>query len=172
MNSSLPEGAAVAAVSGLGLATDKSHSDHPERETVTHRAEPETADEEVGGSSEEEEAPHSHDELSTAPTTPAGTHAHQAAPIHVTEGHEADHSAAEVLPVYKGTGTHEAALADLKEKPDFPAANSNQAVRSCPLDSGPTTLPFFFLRRSDFLSSTTCFQQSTSHAEQTTSWAL
>ncbi|KAH9812153.1 hypothetical protein DFH28DRAFT_1130417 [Melampsora americana] len=129
VKSSLPEGAAVAAVSGVGLVTDKSNAEH-EPATVTHREAEDTADEEVGGSSEEEETPLSPDELSTAPTTPAGVHTVNPHSDHTHGEHETEHSNAEVLPVYKGTGTHEAALADLKEKPDLPGANHNVASTS------------------------------------------
>ncbi|MBW0507408.1 hypothetical protein O181_047123 [Austropuccinia psidii MF-1] len=76
-------------------------------ETVT-RKDGEITEDELGGSSDEEESAHSPDELSTAPTTPPFTHRAYAEPT------------AEVLPVYKGGDYPEAALADLKEKPEMP----------------------------------------------------
>lgn len=101
--------------------------DHHERETVTHKESTEpAAEEEAGGSSEEEEGPLSPDEISTAPTTPAGEHLHHVAG-RVVEG---EHTHADVLPVYKGTGTHENALADLKEKPELPGAAHEVASTS------------------------------------------
>ncbi|WAQ89152.1 hypothetical protein PtA15_10A576 [Puccinia triticina] len=109
VRSSLAPGTAVSAVSDIGL--DKSSPQTEAPATVTRRV-AESSDGESGGSSEEEDTAHSvHDELSTAPTTPSGLH-HDHPPL-------SPGAASDGLPVYKGGDHTEAALANLKEKPEI-----------------------------------------------------
>lgn len=108
VRSSLPPGEAVSAVSELGY--DKASHQPEMRPTVTRHAAA-SSDGESGGSSDEEETAHSHGELSTAPTTPSGLHHDHPlmSPNPPSEG----------LPVYKGGDHPEAAIANLKEKPEI-----------------------------------------------------
>jgi len=110
VRSSLPAGAAVSAVTEVGL--DHTSDQHESPPTVTRRV-AESSDEESGGSSDEEETAHSHGQLSTAPTTPAALH-HDHHPLISPDG------GSEGLPVYKGGDHPEAAIANLKEKPVLP----------------------------------------------------
>lgn len=110
VRSSLPAGAAVSAVTEVGLDHTSDQLESPP--TVTRRV-VESSDEESGGSSDEEETAHSHGQLSTAPTTPAALH-HDHHPLMSPDG------GSEGLPVYKGGDHPEAAIASLKEKPVLP----------------------------------------------------
>ncbi|KAA1063880.1 hypothetical protein PGT21_027273 [Puccinia graminis f. sp. tritici] len=109
VRSSMPPGAAVSAVSDIGLDKTSPQSEAPP--TVTRRVAESSSDGESGGSSEEEDAAHSHDELSTAPTTPSG--------LHHDHPHMSPDAVSEGLPVYKGGDHTEAAMANLKEKPEI-----------------------------------------------------